>query len=198
MWGGVTLFSSQCLSVIISHLFQPDHTLKLSIYNAGMKVCVLMFCSLWQHQERATWKVHCKNSFRWQKKNRSKTGCLSMFSRYQSSKSDLIHVIQYKTQEFPSSSYSVHWWSSGDLPGFWNGVDWRAGELGTWNFERKFTSHNLSHVRCHVSGVTSHESHVVYHTLLLLFFLIQIWEVSWWSVCYQRGLPHLVFSLWPH
>ena len=34
-------------------------------------------------------------------------------------------------------------------------------ELGTWNFERMFTSHHMSRVICHVSRVTCHMSHVI-------------------------------------
>ena len=52
-------------------------------------------------------------------------------------------------------------------------------ELGTWNFERMFTSLNVSDVTCHLSCVTCQMSHVTCH-------------VS--HVCYQQALPRLV--LW--
>ena len=47
---------------------------------------------------------------------------------------------------------------------------------------------HMSHVRCQVSGVTSQVSHVS-------FFSGQSVGASRWRVCYQRGLPRLVFSL---
>ena len=48
----------------------------------------------------------------------------------------------------------------------------------------------VTHVRCQMSGVTSHESHVLCH--YFFFFLGQIVGASHWRVCYQRGLPSLV------
>ena len=45
----------------------------------------------------------------------------------------------------------------------------------------------MSHVRCHMSGVTCQVSHVT------LFFL-QSGGASPWRVCYQRDLPRLVFT----
>ena len=58
---------------------------------------------------------------------------------------------------------------------------------------------HLSHVRCHMSCVTCHVSpvtcnlsHVTCHIFLLLFSL-QSGEASQGRVCYQRGLPRLVF-----
>ena len=47
-----------------------------------------------------------------------------------------------------------------------------------------FTPHNVSHVRCHMSGVRCQVSLVT----------CQIFGgASWWRVCYQRGLSRLVF-----
>ena len=43
-----------------------------------------------------------------------------------------------------------------------------------------FTPHHVSHVTCHMSGVTLHVS-------------LQRGGASWWRVCYQRGLPRLVY-----
>ena len=54
----------------------------------------------------------------------------------------------------------------------------------------------MSHVTCHVSCVTCHVSHVMCHMPILLFiyfFLGQLGEAYRWRVCYQRGLPRLVF-----
>ena len=45
----------------------------------------------------------------------------------------------------------------------------------------------MSRVTCHVSYVTCHMSHV-------RFFSGQIGEASQGRVCYQRGLPRLVFN----
>ena len=70
---------------------------------------------------------------------------------------------------------------------------------------------HVSHVICHVSRVMCHLSRVTYHMSLfftikkkinkikkLHFFVIhkkieQSGGASWWRVCYQRGLPRLVF-----
>ena len=62
------------------------------------------------------------------------------------------------------------------------------GQLGSWNFEKMFTSHNVSHVRCQVSGVMCHVSGVIF-----------FWRgrgqrggASQWRVCYRRGPTCLV------
>ena len=41
-----------------------------------------------------------------------------------------------------------------------------------------FTPHHVSHVTCHIH---------------LFFSFLQAGEASQWRVCYQRGLPRLVF-----
>ena len=47
---------------------------------------------------------------------------------------------------------------------------------------------------CHISGVMFHVSHVIFS----FSFFGQSSEASWWRVCYQRGLPRLVFFMaWP-
>ena len=51
---------------------------------------------------------------------------------------------------------------------------------------------HLSGVRCQVSGVRYHVSGVRCH--MSHFFVTQNRGASWWRVCYQQGLPHLVFS----
>ena len=50
----------------------------------------------------------------------------------------------------------------------------------------------MSHVLCHVSCVTCHMSHVTCN--FFFFFFWQSGEAYRWRVCYQRGLPRLVFS----
>ena len=86
-------------------------------------------------------------------------------------------------------------------------------QLGSWNFERKFTSPHLSSVICHMSCdnyhmscVMCHMSHVicqvshvtcqVSHVFFLVFnlFLGKSGESCWCRVCHQWGLPCLVFS----
>ena len=52
---------------------------------------------------------------------------------------------------------------------------------------------HVSHVTCHVSRVTCHVSHVIYLFIFYLFFG-QSGEAYRWRVCYQRGLPRLVFT----
>ena len=61
-------------------------------------------------------------------------------------------------------------------PNLLNILNHKTEELGSWNFERVFTLHNMSHVTCH----------------FFLFFFGQSGEAYWWRVCYQRGLPRLV------
>ena len=54
----------------------------------------------------------------------------------------------------------------------------------------------VSFVMCHVSRVTCHLSHVNLFLLLLFKQLnLLIGGASRWRVCYQRGLPSLVFGL---
>ena len=52
---------------------------------------------------------------------------------------------------------------------------------------------HVSRVTCHMSHVTCHMSHVTCHIFLFIFFLGQSGEAYWSRVCYQRGLPRLVF-----
>ena len=57
-----------------------------------------------------------------------------------------------------------------------------------------FTPHHVSHVTCDVSQVRYHVSGVTCHIFFLFFyFFLQIGWASLWRVCYQRGLPRLVF-----
>ena len=51
------------------------------------------------------------------------------------------------------------------------------------------------HVTCHVSHVMCHMSHVACHVSIYLFiyFFGQKGGAYCWRVCYQRGLPRLVF-----
>ena len=55
---------------------------------------------------------------------------------------------------------------------------------------------HMSHVTFHMSCVTCQVSHVACHVSCVTFFLnffLQNCETSQWRVCYQRGLPRLVF-----
>ena len=47
---------------------------------------------------------------------------------------------------------------------------------------------------CHVSRVTCHMSHVTCHMSQFLIFFLQSCETFRWRVCYQRGLPCLVYT----
>ena len=63
-----------------------------------------------------------------------------------------------------------------------------------------FTPTNKSRVTCHISRVTCHVSRVtchVSHVTFLFYFLFfgQSGEAYRWRVCYQRGLPSLVYHL---
>ena len=51
---------------------------------------------------------------------------------------------------------------------------------------------HMSLVTCHVSRVTCHMSCVTCH--FFSSFFGQSGEAYWWRVCYQRGLPRLVFT----
>ena len=67
-----------------------------------------------------------------------------------------------------------------------------------------FTPQNMSHVKCHVSCVTRHVSCVMCHVshvtchIFFFFFFGRNGEAYRWRVCYQRGLPRLVFNGFPN
>ena len=52
---------------------------------------------------------------------------------------------------------------------------------------------HMSHITCHTSCITCHVPHVTY--IYIYFFSGQNCEASRWMVCYQKGLPCLVFNL---
>ena len=55
----------------------------------------------------------------------------------------------------------------------------------------------MSRVTCHVSRVTCHMLHVtcnIFFIFIFIFFL-QSGEAYRWRVCYQRGLPRLVYFI---
>ena len=59
---------------------------------------------------------------------------------------------------------------------------------------------HVSCVTCHVSRVTCHMSKYIFFSLHFFFFLSlkqikQSGGASRWRVCYQRGLPRLVFFI---
>ena len=58
-------------------------------------------------------------------------------------------------------------------------------------FYTRFTSPHLSGVTCHVSKVMCHVSHVTCHNFFV--FVLQSGQASEWRVCYQCGLPRLVY-----
>ena len=51
----------------------------------------------------------------------------------------------------------------------------------------------VSYVTCDVSRVTCDMSHVMWLNLFSSFFFYKFLGGSWWKICYQRGLPLLVF-----
>ena len=58
---------------------------------------------------------------------------------------------------------------------------------------------HMSHVTCHMSRVTCHLSPVgIFFLIFRNFFFVIFFGISggasWWRVCYQRGLPRLVYS----
>ena len=79
-------------------------------------------------------------------------------------------------------------------PNLQNIINYKPEELGSRNFERMFTPHNLSHVTCCMSRVTCHMSRVMCHmSHVTCIFFFTACEAYCWRVCYQRGLPHLFF-----
>ena len=48
----------------------------------------------------------------------------------------------------------------------------------------------MSHVTCHMSHVMFHKS-----SFFLLLFFVHSSEAYWWRVCFQWGLPRLVFEV---
>ena len=60
------------------------------------------------------------------------------------------------------SASSFHWVSQPFPHNLQNIINHKPEELGSWNLERMFTLHNMSHVTCHVR-VTCHVSHVRCH-----------------------------------
>ena len=48
---------------------------------------------------------------------------------------------------------------------------------------------------CHMSHITCHMSHVSFLFLFIIPFFWQNGGATWWRVCYQKGLPHLVLVL---
>ena len=71
--------------------------------------------------------------------------------------------------------------------------------LGSWHFERMFTLHHLSHVRCQVSGVRCQVSGV---RCQASFFFLPTGGTSGLKVCYQRylhiGTSHFLFWINNH
>ena len=55
---------------------------------------------------------------------------------------------------------------------------------------------HVSHVTCLVSCVMCHPSHARYHLILFFFFFSSSkFGANRWRVCYQQGLPRLVYQL---
>ena len=50
-------------------------------------------------------------------------------------------------------------------PNLQNIITVKPKELGSWNFERRFTRHHMSHVRCNISHVRCHVLHTTCHIL---------------------------------
>ena len=57
-------------------------------------------------------------------------------------------------------------------------------KLGTWNFK------TISPPPCVTCSMSCVKCHIL---LSFLLFLLFICGASWWRVCYQWGLPHLVY-----
>ena len=83
-----------------------------------------------------------------------------------------------------------------------NTVPPKVQEPGVYIWENVHLPH-LSCVMCEMSLVICHMLCVMYHMLRLtinmscvfLIYFLQCGGASWWRVCYQRGLPHLVIFI---
>ena len=51
----------------------------------------------------------------------------------------------------------------------------------------------MSRVKCHMSHVMCHMSQFFLEFFFLIVLFLQSGEAYQWRVCYQRGLPRLVF-----
>ena len=56
----------------------------------------------------------------------------------------------------------IKWVSQPFPPNLQNIITPKAWELESWNFERMFNPHHVSHVRCQVLGLRCHTSHFFY------------------------------------
>ena len=69
-----------------------------------------------------------------------------------------------------SASSLIYYFSEPFPPNLQNIINHKPEELGSWNFERMFTPHNMSYVTCCMSCVTCHVSYVTCHMKFFLFF----------------------------
>ena len=86
-----------------------------------------------------------------------------------------------------------------------NTANAKPEKLGSCNFETMFIPHYVSCVMCHSSHVMCHMSRVTCHVLRVtcnMYFFFVSWKkirqsgwASRWRVCFQQGLPRLVFKL---
>ena len=91
-----------------------------------------------------------------------------------------------------TASLLINWLTHPFPPNLSDIIDPKVLELGSWNYERMFTPHHVSHVTGHGTGVTCQVSRVI---ICILSFFRQSGGASRWRVCYQRGLPRLVYIL---
>ena len=83
----------------------------------------------------------------------------------------------------------IHWPSHPFPPNLQDIINDKPLELGSWNFERMFTTHNMSHVTCHMSCVTCHVSHVMCnmshvtcHVSHYYYYYNFFFWTKWWSL----------------
>ena len=93
-------------------------------------------------------------------------------------------VLQTPLSRTDSFSWFINWFSL-LLKNLQNILTPKPWEFESWNFERIFTPYNMSHVRCHVSGVACPMSDMI--------FFWQCGGASRWRVCYP-SLPRLVVT----
>ena len=84
---------------------------------------------------------------------------------------------------------------------FWQHVHlppWVTCHISRVTCHMSCVTYHLSHITCPLSPVTCHVSYVMCHMLQYFLFFFsyffgQSGEASRWRVCYQRGLPRLVY-----
>ena len=88
-------------------------------------------------------------------------------------------------------SLVTHSFSQPFSPNLQNIINHKPEELGSWNFGRMFTPHNMSHVTCRMAHVTCHMSRVTCN-----FFLTKWWSSSVEGLLSTGPTPSSLYRLY--